>query len=156
MPLVDAVQSFDLQQFAPGLSHWRTTQLPAHQNVNMLVCHNTPACLPELAAAAAARHQVSQFRSACPLPPGQWRPRLVILGDSFGEAIAEPLAPCFAEVWYFSMNKLSGLSLEQRRRLLHVTLELFQPDALLHVNSEQAIFLGYKGHFLDVTALLSP
>lgn len=156
VPMVSAVHPFDLQQFAPGLSHWHATQVPAYERVNMLVCHNAPACFPEYAAEAGMLFQVARFRSAWQLPPEQRRPRLVILGDSFGEAIAEPLAPYFAEVWYLSMNHLARLSPEQKRRLRHVTVDLFQPDVLLHVYSEQAIAFGYKGYFGDVTALLGP
>lgn len=156
VPLVETVQSFDLQQFAPGLSHWHATQVPVYKDENMLVCRNSPECFPELAEEAAALFQVARFRSAWQLPPEQRRPRLVILGDSFGEAIAEPLAPYFAEVWYLSMNNLSQLSPAQRRRLRHVAMDLFQPDVLLHVYSEQVIFLGNKGYFRDVTALLNP
>jgi hypothetical protein len=156
VPLVEVLQSFDLQQFAPGLSHWHTTQVPAYDNGNMLVCRNSPECFPELAEEAAALFQVARFRSASQLPPEQRRPRLVILGDSFGEAIAEPLAPYFAEVWYLSMNNLPRLSPAQKRRLRHVAFDLFQPDVLLHVYSEQSIFSGRKGYFRDVTALLDP
>ena len=54
------------------------------------------------------------------------------------------------------MNHLPRLSPAQKRRLRHVAFDLFQPDVLLHVYSEQSIFSGRKGYFRDVTALLDP
>ncbi len=154
VPLRDAVHPFDMQQFAPGLTFDYPTRVPRYDTDQVLVCHNKPECFPEFPEVATQLVQVARFRSAWQHPPEHRRPRLVIFGDSFGEAIADPLAPYFAEVWYFSMNELARLSPAQRDQLRHVAIDLFAPDVLLHVYHEATVVLGHERYLPNVMALM--
>lgn len=147
---------FDLRGFAPGVEHQDTTLVPVYRDGRVLVCHNDPTCFPEFAPESVLLFQVARVRSAWQLPPGQRRPTLVIIGDSFGDNITEPLARYFAEVWYLSMNHLSRLSPAQRRHVRSVVIDRFRPDVLLHVYNEGTV-LAAQGRYLErVRELLEP
>ncbi|MDQ7747109.1 hypothetical protein [Hydrogenophaga pseudoflava] len=148
--------AFDLQGLAPGVEHRDTTLVPVYPDGQVLVCHNDPACFPEFAAEAALLFQVARVRSAWQLPAGQRRPTLVIIGDSFGDNITEPLARYFAEVWYLSMNHLSRLSPEQRRHVRSVVIDQFRPDVLLHVYNEGTVLVDQARYLGLARALLEP
>lgn len=155
LPSTEQRLPFDLPQFAPGLGHWHQARVPLYEGTGVLVCHNAPECFPEFPAEAATLFQVARYRSAWQLPVEQRRPRLVILGDSFGEAIADPLAPYFAEVWYLSMNQLARLTPEQKRRLRHVAVDLFRPDVLLQVYSERTVLYGHERYLPRIADFLN-
>lgn len=145
---------FDLRGFAPGVEHRDTTLVPVYPDGRVLVCHNDAACFPEFAAEAALLFQVARVRSAWQLPPGQRRPTLVLIGDSFGDNITEPLARYFAEVWYLSMNHLSRLSPAQRRHVRSVVIDQFRPDVLLHVYNESTVLTDRARYLERVRELL--
>jgi hypothetical protein len=147
---------FDLRALAPGVARRDTTLVPVYLDGRVLVCHNDAACFPEFAAEAALLFQVARVRSAWQLPAGQRRPTLVIIGDSFGDNITEPLARYFAEVWYLSMNHLSRLSPEQRRHVRSVVIDQFRPDVLLHVYNEGTVLADQARYLARVRELLEP
>lgn len=156
VPLVQQQQESDLQAFFPGLRLVRWSPGPQDMGGQLLVCHNRPECFPEFAEAAKSLFQLARYRSAWQLPPDQRRPRLVIVGDSFGEGIAGPLAPYFAEVWYLSMNHLEALSVQQQQAVRHVALDLFDPDVVLHVYHEVTVLRRQDdGYFRRISELLT-
>lgn len=133
----------DLSSFMPGLTRPIPESAPDFAAADILACQNKPDCFPEFPEAAGKLEHVSRFRRDYHHPDSQRRPRLVILSDSFGTALAPGFAPYFTEVWHFSMNALDRrLTLAERADMRRVIFDLFQPDIVLHVYTETAILWG--------------
>ncbi len=60
-------------------------------------------------------------------------PRLLILSDSFGQAIAPWFAAYYGEVWHVAVNNVAALGPDRRAALLDQLFDRFRPDDLLFV-----------------------
>lgn len=133
----------DLTSFMPGLSRPIADAVPDFIAADVLACQNKPECFPEFPETAGKFDHVSRFRRHYQQPDAQRRPRLVILSDSFGTALAPGFVPYFAEVWHFSMNGLNNrLTPEERQTVRHIIFDRFKPDIVLHAYTETAILWG--------------
>ncbi|KJV09329.1 hypothetical protein VZ95_12175 [Elstera litoralis] len=130
----------DLTSFMPGLTRPIAESTPDFAAAGIRACQNEAACFPEFPEAAGRLGHLSRFQQVSPAPG---RPRLLILSDSFGTALAPGFAPYFAEVWHFSMNDLAtSLTPAQRSAMRQAIFEQFQPDIILHAYTETAILWG--------------
>ncbi len=60
-------------------------------------------------------------------------PKLLILSDSFGQAIAPWFSAYYGEVWHVAVNNIAALSPARRAELLDRLFHRFRPDDLLFV-----------------------
>ena len=116
---------------------------PDFAAADVLACQNQASCFPEFPEAAGSLDHVSRFRRDYLLPHEQRHPRLLIISDSFGTAIAPGFAPYFAEVWHFSVNSLDQrLTPAQQEQVRHISIDLFHPDIVLFVFSEATLMFA--------------
>lgn len=136
-PTLRPFDSFsDLTSFMPGLSRPITEAEPDWSGTGMLSCRDRPECFPEFPEIAQRLIQVSRFWPAAPKADSERRPRLLLLSDSFGTAVAPGLAPYFSDLWHISLNEDKRLSAAERATLRRIAVDAFNPDIILLLFSE--------------------
>ncbi len=89
--------------------------------------------IADLGDAGALLGDVSRFVRHDPLGTAGRGPKLLILSDSFGQAIAPWFAAYYGEVWHVAVNNIAALTPARRAELLDQLFDRFRPDDLLFV-----------------------
>ncbi len=103
--------------------------------------------IPALGASGRILGDVSSF-TRHDGPETAREPRLLIISDSFGQAIAPWFAAYYGQVWHVAINNLQRLGAPERQALLASLFNGFRPDDLL------LVFHDYSQGYLN--AQLTP
>lgn len=117
----------DIAHLLPGVPMPFRTREP-----DLAAAHVTASAgIPELGASGLVLYDVSRFtRHDAPGVPG---PRLLILSDSFGQAIAPWFSAYYGEVWHVALNNIGQLTRAQQTQLTDQLFDRFRPDDVLFV-----------------------
>lgn len=138
----------DIQHFVPGVRLDIHTRIPDYAAAGVSACDGA-ACFPELGEAAGKLGDVSRYRRN-----GGAGPRLLLVSDSFGHAIAGYFAQYFGEVWHLSTNNIKLLSDDERRRVKRAAFGAYAPDRVLYLYHDFSMgyFTIYPTMLLDADA----
>ena len=114
----------DLQNMLPGVRLRFVADEPDFAAAGIAACD----CISALGTAGPVLSDVSRF-----VRPGARAPRLLLLSDSFGKAIAPWFAAYYAEVWHISLSHVGRLSAAQVVALRRTLFDTYQPDDVLFV-----------------------
>lgn len=124
LPLHAVTKSSDIAYLLPGVPlRFRTIE------PDLAAAGVTAALrIPELGPSASILYDVSRFTRR-----DHAGPRLLILSDSFGQAIAPWFAAYYGEVWHVTVNNIARLTPERQAMLMDQLFHRFRPDDLLLV-----------------------
>lgn len=124
LPLRAVTKSSDIAHLLPGVPlRFRTIE------PDLAAADVTAALrIPELGASGGILYDVSHFTRR-----GRVGPRLLILSDSFGQAVAPWFAAYYGEVWHVAVNNIAQLTPERQAALTDTLFDRFRPDDLLLV-----------------------
>lgn len=128
LPQATIDKTSDISHLLPGVPLRFRTNEP-----DLTAAHVTAATqIPELGSSGRILYDVSRFtRQAEPgIITG---PKLLILSDSFGQAIAPWFSAYYGEVWHVAINNVGQLTQDGQTRLMDQLFNRFQPDDLLFV-----------------------
>lgn len=128
LPQLAVGKTSDIAHLLPGVPMSFRTREP-----DLAAAHVTiGAQIPELGASGLILYDVSRFtrHDASGAASG---PRLLIISDSFGQAIAPWFSAYYGEVWQVAVNNISQLTRTQQTQLTDQLFDRYRPDDVLFV-----------------------
>ena len=123
----EEIKASDLQRFLPGITLNVQLQMPAYGDSEVNACAGGK-CFPEFGEIAEKLGDLSRFKRN-----HQRGPKLLLISDSFGSAIAGYFIESFGEVWHISINNINSLSPIETAKLRSEIYKKYQPDSVLYI-----------------------
>jgi hypothetical protein len=133
LPTRELTLPSDLRGMIPGIHTANVELFPDNEAAGGQYCWGA-ACFPDWGPAAGVIDDLSFLRS-----PQAGDKKLLILSDSFGEAIVRWFAPYFGTVWHFSVSNLNRLSADDRAAFRRHVFTEYKPDVVLYLFHEGAV-----------------